>query len=109
MARWPRVERLALVVRDSFGVGEAPDAAAYGDEGSNTLSHVAQAVGGLHAPNLARLGLGLVTTMPGLAQVPDPGTAHGKLAERSAGKDTTTGHWEIAGIVLDRPFPTYPQ
>jgi phosphopentomutase len=103
------VERVLLLVCDSFGVGEAPDAAAYGDEGANTLGHVAAAVGGLNAPNLAALGLGAVTEMPGL--VPDaarPRTAHGRLTERSAGKDTTTGHWEMCGIVLDHPFPTYP-
>src|SRR2546426_4696457 len=103
------VDKVLLLVCDSFGVGEAPDAAAYGDEGSNTLGHVAAAVGGLEAPNLASLGLGAVTELQGL----DPGaaksgTAHGKLTERSAGKDTTTGHWEMCGIVLDRPFPTYP-
>jgi phosphopentomutase len=102
------IDRVLLLVCDSFGVGEAPDAAAYGDQGANTLSHVA-AVGGLDAPNLSALGLGAVTEMRGLA--PDaarPGTAHGRLTERSAGKDTTTGHWEMCGIVLDRPFPTYP-
>src|SRR5881396_3790714 len=104
-----RAGRALLLVCDSFGVGEAPDADAYGDRGSNTLGHVAAAVGGLHAPNLAALGLGAVTDIRGL----DPaaagaGTAHGKLTERSAGKDTTTGHWEMCGIVLDRPFPTYP-
>jgi phosphopentomutase len=108
VAAWPGVDRVLLLVCDSFGVGAAPDAAAYGDEGSNTLGHVAASVGGLEAPNLARLGLGLVTHMEGLEAVPDPDTAHGRLTERSAGKDTTTGHWEIAGIVLDRPFPTYP-
>jgi phosphopentomutase len=102
------VDKVLLLVCDSFGVGEAPDAASYGDAGSNTLGHVAEAVGGLDAPNLARLGLGLVTDMKGLAAEAAPGTAHGKQRERSAGKDTTTGHWEIAGIVLDRPFPTYP-
>jgi phosphopentomutase len=103
------VDHVLLLVCDSFGVGEAPDAAAYGDEGSNTLGHVAAAVGGLAAPNLAALGLGAVTEVQGLA--PDaarPGTAHGRLTEQSAGKDTTTGHWEMCGIVLDRPFPTYP-
>jgi phosphopentomutase len=102
-------DRVLLLVCDSFGVGEAPDAAAYGDQGSNTLGHVASAVGGLKAPHLAQLGLGAVTEMEGLD--PDaarPGTAHGRLTERSAGKDTTTGHWEMCGIVLDRPFPTYP-
>jgi phosphopentomutase len=102
-------DRVLLLVCDSFGVGEAPDAAAYGDQGSDTLRHVASAVGGLKAPHLAQLGLGAVTEMEGLD--PDaarPGTAHGRLTERSAGKDTTTGHWEMCGIVLDRPFPTYP-
>jgi len=102
------VDKVLLLVCDSFGVGEAPDAASYGDAGSNTLGHVAQAVGGLEAPNLARLGLGLVTDVKGLVAEAAAGTAHGKQRERSAGKDTTTGHWEIAGIVLDRPFPTYP-
>jgi phosphopentomutase len=105
---WPDLERVALVVCDSFGVGEAPDAAAYGDAGSNTLAHVAEAVGGLDAPNLARLGLGLVTDVKGMPPEAGQGTAHGRQRERSAGKDTTTGHWELAGIVLDRPFPTYP-
>jgi phosphopentomutase len=102
-------DRVLLVVCDSFGVGAAPDAAAYGDAGSNTLGHVASAVGGLNAPNLAALGLGALTEVPGVpAGAARPGTAHGKLTERSAGKDTTTGHWEMCGIVLDRPFPTYP-
>jgi phosphopentomutase len=103
------VDRVLLLVCDSFGVGEAPDAAAYGDQGSNTLGHVAAAMNGLDAPNLAALGLGAVTEMQGLAaDAARPGSAHGKLTERSAGKDTTTGHWEMCGIVLDRPFPTYP-
>jgi phosphopentomutase len=98
-----------LLVCDSFGVGEAPDAVTYGDQGANTLGHVANALGGLGAPNLAALGLGAVTEMRGLDPgAARPGTAHGKLTERSAGKDTTTGHWEMCGIVLDRPFPTYP-
>jgi phosphopentomutase len=104
-----RPERVLFLVCDSFGVGEAPDAAAYGDAGSNTLGHVASAVGGLNAPNLAALGLGTLSDVAGVpADRAGPGTAHGKLTERSAGKDTTTGHWEMCGIVLDRPFPTYP-
>jgi len=103
-----RVDRVFILVCDSFGVGAAPDAAAYGDEGANTLGHVASAVGGLRAPNLAALGLGAVTPMEGLAPQGDPGTAHGRLTERSAGKDSTTGHWEIAGLVVEHPFPTYP-
>lgn len=96
------------MVCDSFGVGEAPDAEAYGDAGSNTLAHAAEAVGGLSAPNLAGLGLGNLTDIRGVPQGGQPGTAAGRAAERSPGKDTTTGHWEIAGVVLDRPFPTYP-
>src|SRR5207244_1877812 len=104
-----RVDRVALVVCDSFGVVGAPDAAAYGDAGSNTLGHVAAAAGGLRAPNLAALGLGCLTDIDGVpCAAAAPGAASGRLTERSAGKDTTTGHWEITGIVLDRPFPTYP-
>ena len=109
MAAGRRSDRVLLTVCDSFGVGAAPDGASYGDEGSNTLGHVASAVGGLNAPNLAALGLGALTDVAGVpADRARPGTAHGRLTERSAGKDTTTGHWEICGIVLDRPFPTYP-
>jgi phosphopentomutase len=104
-----RADRILLLVCDSFGVGEAPDAAAYDDTGANTIGHVAAAVGGLHAPNLGRLGLGSLTDVEGVAPDGDRGTAHGKQRERSAGKDTITGHWEICGIVLERPFPTYPE
>jgi phosphopentomutase len=98
-----------LLVCDSFGVGATPDAAAYGDEGTNTLGHVAAAVDGLRAPNLEALGLGLVTDIAGLSPRADDGTAHGRMRERSAGKDTTTGHWEIAGLIVEEPFPTYPE
>ena len=103
-----RTDRVLLVVGDSFGVGEAPDAADYGDVGANTLGHAAAAVGGIHAPNLGALGLGELTEVAGVPPGAEPGTAHGRMAERSAGKDTTTGHWELAGVVLERPFPTYP-
>jgi phosphopentomutase len=99
--------KVLLLVCDSFGVGEAPDAAAYGDKGSDTIGNTARAVGGIEAPNLADMGLGLLTAAPGLEPGARPGTAHGKMAERSAGKDTTTGHWELCGVILDRPFPTY--
>jgi phosphopentomutase len=101
-------DRVLLLVCDSFGVGAAPDAAAYGDDGSDTIGHVAAAVGGLSAPNLGRLGLGSVTEVRGVPPDGSSNTAHGRLTERSAGKDTITGHWEIAGVVLDRSFPTYP-
>ena len=100
--------KVCLLVCDSFGVGEAPDAASYGDAGADTLGHVALAVGGLHAPNLAALGLGVLTHIAGVPPEPGSGTAHGKMRERSAGKDTTTGHWELAGLIVERPFPTYP-
>ena len=103
-----RVERVLLLVCDSFGVGGAPDAAAYGDEGSDTLGNCSRAVGGLRVPVLEGLGLGYLTRIEGVPPRAEPGTAHGRLTERSAGKDTTTGHWEMAGIVLDRPFPLYP-
>ena len=104
-----RVPRVLLLVCDSFGVGGAPDAEAYGDVGSDTLGNTARAVGGLRAPNLGALGLGYLTDIEGVPPRADDGTAHGACIERSAGKDTTTGHWEIAGIVLDRPFPLYPE
>lgn len=103
-----RVPRVLILVCDSFGVGDAPDAAAYGDEGSDTLGNCSRAVGGLRAPNLAALGLGHLTKIEGVEPKAEPGTAHGRLTERSAGKDTTTGHWEMAGLVLDHPFPLYP-
>jgi len=103
-----RVPRVLILVCDSFGVGDAPDAAAYGDEGSDTLGNCSRAVGGLRVPNLAALGLGHLTKIEGVEPKADPGTAHGRLTERSAGKDTTTGHWEMAGLVLDHPFPLYP-
>jgi len=100
--------KVLLLVCDSFGVGEAPDAADYGDRGANTIGNTARAVGGIRAPNLAELGLGLLTDAPGIEPKAGPGTAHGAMRERSAGKDTTTGHWEMAGLIVERPFPLYP-
>ncbi|HEV3474203.1 MAG TPA: phosphopentomutase [Actinomycetota bacterium] len=100
--------KVLLLVCDSFGVGEAPDAEAYGDRGTNTIGNTARAVGGIRAPNLSTLGLGLLTEAPGIEPKAGPGTAHGKMRERSAGNDTTTGHWELAGLIVEHPFPTYP-
>ena len=100
--------KILLLVCDSFGVGHTPDAASYGDQGADTIGNTARAVGGIHAPNLADLGLGMLTEAPGIEPRARPGTAHGKMRERSAGKDTTTGHWEVAGLIVERPFPTYP-
>jgi phosphopentomutase len=102
------VPRVLLVVCDSWGVGGAPDADAYGDRGADTLGNTARTVGGLHAPNLEALGLGHLTTIEGVAARAEAGSAHGRATERSAGKDTTTGHWEMMGIRLDHPFPLYP-
>jgi phosphopentomutase len=101
--------RVILLVLDSVGVGELPDAAAYGDSGSNTLGNTAQAVGGLNLPNLGRLGIGNIISIQGVPAVAQPMGSYGKMAELSAGKDTTTGHWELCGIVSYQPFPTYPQ
>jgi phosphopentomutase len=104
----PGVRAVALVVLDSVGVGDAPDAAEFGDEGSATLPHVADAVGGIELPNLGALGLGRVAEITGVPPTEPVAGAYGRMTERSPGKDTTTGHWEIAGVILDRPFPTYP-
>ncbi len=100
--------RVAVIVLDGVGCGEAADAAAYGDVGSNTLGHVLEQVPSLALPAMERLGLGHVGALRGVAPVPSPTGAVTVLEPRSAGKDSTTGHWEIAGVVLDQPFPTYP-
>jgi phosphopentomutase len=103
-----KVPKVCVLVCDSWGVGDAPDAAAYGDEGSDTLGNTSRAVGGLQTPNLGSLGIGLLTAIEGVDPRADAGTAHGRATEVSAGKDTTTGHWEMMGIRLERPFPVYP-
>ena len=100
--------RAIILVLDGVGAGEAPDADRYGDEGSNTLANVARAVGGLDLPNLRRAGLGNVLALDGMPAEGAPLGAWGLMVPRSAGKDSTTGHWEIAGVHLARPFPTFP-
>jgi phosphopentomutase len=100
--------RAIILVLDGVGAGEAPDAARYGDEGSNTLANVARAVGGLDLPNLRRAGLGNVLALEGMPAEGAPRGAWGLMVPQSAGKDSTTGHWEIAGVHLARPFPTFP-
>lgn len=107
-ASGPGVRTVALVILDSVGIGGAPDARDFGDEGSATLQHVAAAVHGLSLPNLGRLGLGNLGDIRGVPVTASPEGAHGTMIERSPGKDTTTGHWEMAGVVLERAFPTYP-
>jgi phosphopentomutase len=95
-------------VLDAVGAGELPDAADYGDEGSDTLGNVARAVGGLDLPNLEALGLGNVEPLQGCPPQPGAPAIAGRLVERSKGKDTTSGHWELMGIVTPTPMPTYP-
>jgi phosphopentomutase len=102
----PPFSRVILIVLDSVGCGQLPDAAAYGDEGSDTLGNIARAVP-LRVPNLRALGLGRVARL-GDGIAPPPRGAYGRMAEASAGKDSVTGHWEMMGIVLERPFPTFP-
>lgn len=103
-----KANRIIVIVLDSLGVGELPDASFYGDAGSNTLGHIALEVGGLHLPTLESFGLGCLTRVKGVSCPAKPVAAYGKMTERSQGKDTTTGHWEMAGIILDRPFPVFP-
>jgi len=100
-------ERVVLIVLDSLGVGAMPDAAAWGDAGRDTLGHICERRG-LRVPELVRLGLANIRPLAGLASSPAPEGAYGKATLLSPGKDTTAGHWEMAGIILDRPFPTYP-
>src|SRR5690349_18003945 len=100
--------RACVIVLDAVGAGDLPDAAAFGSAGSNTLGHVAEAVGGLELPNLQALGLGNVLPLEGCPPRPGAPSVWGRLAERSAGMDTTTGHWEMMGIVLEQAFPTFP-
>jgi phosphopentomutase len=102
-----RLRRAALVVLDGVGIGAAPDAAAYGDAGSDTLGNVARAVGGLRLPYLESLGLGCCRPLEGM-RCEAPTAGYGVAAPRSAGKDSTTGHWELCGVPLERPFPTFP-
>src|SRR4051812_37833927 len=100
--------RACVIVLDAVGAGELPDAADFGDAGSSTLGNVARAVGGLQLPNLQALGLGNVMDLPGCPPVPEAPAVAGRLQERSLGKDTTTGHWELVGVITPVAMPTYP-
>src|ERR671922_137608 len=100
--------RACVIVLDAVGAGELPDAAEYGDEGSDTLGNVARVVGGLDLPNLEALGLGNVEPLEGCPPQAGAPAIAGRLVERSKGKDTTTGHWELMGVVTPQPMPTYP-
>jgi phosphopentomutase len=101
--------RAAIIVLDGLGIGSAPDAGEYGDAGSDTLGNVARAVGGVALPNLEALGLGCCASIMGMARVAAPRAAWGVATPRGAGKDSTTGHWELCGLTLERPFPVYPR
>jgi phosphopentomutase len=103
-----RARKVAVIVCDSLGIGAAPDAADYGDAGADTIGHTAAAVGGLSLPNLAAWGLGRLTEIAGVPPADPAAGVVARMVERSAGKDTTTGHWEMMGVVLPEPFPTYP-
>ena len=100
------MKRCFLVVIDSLGVGEAPDAKEYGDIGTNTLSNVAKYVGGVDLPNFNNLGFGKITNVEGLGEK-HSGTV-GRLSELSIGNDSTTGHWELAGLITEKEFQTFP-
>lgn len=100
--------RAIVIVLDSVGIGELPDAAAYGDEGSDTLGNISRAIA-LHIPTLASLGLSRVARLHGVAPEPAPAASFGRMAEKSPGKDSVTGHWEMMGVVLERAFPVFPQ
>jgi phosphopentomutase len=102
------VERVVLIVMDSVGCGELPDAAAYGDVGTDTLGNISRVVGGMTLPYLQKYGLGNLTTILGVPPAARPAGAFGKMEEASAGKDTTTGHWEMAGLRIERPFALFP-
>ena len=103
------MKRVILIVLDSVGIGELPDAHLYGDTGANTLGNIALHYPNLNLPHLTALGLGNIVPENALQKTDSPKAAIGKAAERSAGKDTTTGHWEIAGVILDKPFPTFTE
>lgn len=103
------LKRAIVVVLDGVGAGANPDAHDYGDDGASSLEHCAQAIGGLELPNLGQIGLGNITPILGTPPVEHPKGAYGRMAEAAAGKDSTTGHWEMMGVVLHKPLPTYPR
>ncbi len=102
------INRVIIIVLDSVGIGELPDAYKFGDEGSNTLVNTAKAIGGLNIPNLESFGLGKIDDIMGVSKDVEEKAFYGKMIERSAAKDTTSGHWEIMGVITEKPFPTYP-
>src|SRR5438067_3820611 len=108
LQRGAGVGRFVILVIDSCGAGALPDSAEYGDEGANTLGNLARRVGGLRLPTLESWGLGNLTEIAGCPPSPAPRASFGTMAELSQGKDTTTGHWEMVGVVLEKGFATFP-
>jgi phosphopentomutase len=102
-----KFNRITLIVLDGAGIGEMPDAEAWGDKGSDTFGHILESRS-VHLPNLQRYGLGNIRPLKGVSALPEPEGSYGRCALLSNGKDTTTGHWEMAGIILEKAFPTYP-
>ncbi len=102
-------QRLIWIILDGVGLGSQPDASLYGDQGADTLGNIARKLGGITLPNLEKLGLGKAHDIPGVSPRVRAEGAYGKLQEMSPGKDSTTGHWELAGVILEKPFPTYPE
>lgn len=100
--------RACVLILDSCGVGELPDAHLYGDTGSNSIGNIAVKMGGLNLPELGKCGLGNIIDIKGVPESPGPVLSFGKMATLSVGKDSTTGHWEHFGVITEKPFPTYP-
>jgi phosphopentomutase len=103
------MKRAIVLILDGVGIGALPDAAQYGDEGSNTLVNLAQRCGGLSLPVLEKMGLGNIADIKGIEKIAKPIACFGKMAERSPGKDSTSGHWELCGVILEKAFPTFPR
>ncbi|QUG41369.1 phosphopentomutase [Psychrobacillus sp. INOP01] len=103
-----KFKRIHVIVMDSVGIGEAPDAADFGDVGSHTIGHIAEKMNGLHMPQMEQLGLGNIDDIQGINSQAAPTAYFGKMQEASVGKDTMTGHWEIMGLNIDKPFKVYP-
>lgn len=103
-----KFKRIHVIVMDSVGIGEAPDADVFGDVGSHTIGHIAEKMNGLHMPQMEQLGLGNIDDIQGIARQEEPAAYFGKMQEASVGKDTMTGHWEIMGLNIDKPFKVYP-
>ncbi|RKD72918.1 phosphopentomutase [Sinobaca qinghaiensis] len=107
MSNYP-FKRMFVVVMDSVGIGEAPDAEQFGDKGADTLGHIAEKMEGLKVPNLEKLGLGMIKKAPGISAVSSPEASYGIMEEASQSKDTMTGHWEMMGLYIGEPFQTFP-